>query len=699
MEDRFPLILQLLSGETDYITIERIAEITGAGVRTIHRDIERLERSLALRGIRLERRRGYGVRLIDALPGDFSPGVADHPARAGVASRRPFLILLYLIASGRWIKISELAHSLMVSDSSVSSDLSVLEPHLAPGVGIGRQKGVGVRLECDEYRARMLFLSVFPRIFPRNLVVRETKRGDYGRVKQERTAAGRLLSSLGIYNPAGQIMRGIAAAEESCGFRFAPSFSSLVYGYMYVVRRRLPELGPVTGIPQSQIETPQLFLDAARIAATAAFGDMLGGPTPGGEIEVLGRLLSAAEAAEIPDIEVSVVTGSIGPGVDAVLERTLTAVEQREHLWLHDDRSLLNYLRMSIAAAVRRVSLGIPRWSEFSNADLVELEQLPNERDDYGLLLDEVLREFGGMLSGAPHLRALLANELGEAGFALSAKLSGLRRRRSADLRVKIMCYEGLGMSSYLAAITRELLPPGALVDTRWAGRLQAEEISTGYDLVISTFPVEIGDTPGIVVTGDTSPQQLRETIAEAVRGLGRRVISPKSSDTPGPASPPGPPKGSGAFDSAALSLPTIMNMVYGFFVAELPANADATVVAVEYLTRRGDCDPQQLQADFERRESYGSLVFEEYNIQILHCRSKGVPEPRAGVLRCGATLPTVLVLVAPPSTPAPQTQVLSELVVALSDHPGFAHHLIHSDRAEIQTALLSLFGRRALLP
>lgn len=695
LDDRLPGILRLLSEHADYITIEQMAELTGAGVRTIHRDLERLERSLALRGIRMERRRGYGIRLIDQLPKELQPeSYPQTHERGSEGAQRPFLILLYLITAGRWIKMSELANTLMVSDSSVGSDLSSLEHYLPEGVVLERQKGVGVKLEAEEYQARMLFLSVFPRIFPRNLVVRETGDGIEPPAHQ-RSSAGRLLNSMGVYHAGGRIMGAIGVAEVVCGFRFAPSFASLVYGYLFIVRRRLPERGPTPRLRPAFFETPPLFVHAAEQSAAEAFGDLISGAPPPAEIDLFARLLSAAEPADVPE-DVSEIVGSLSAGIERVLERTLSRIEERERAWLHDDQALLNYLRVTIAAALRRAGLGIPRWSEFATvgygADGTETEL---GGDVSSVLVDEVLQEFKEVLSvklraATPVQGAWLAQELTEAALVLLARLAVLRQRRAGDVRVKVLCYEGLGMSAYLTALAREVLPAGALIDSRWEGSISAEEAAEHYDLIISTFSLDAGAVPVLYVAGDTSPQELRRQMSDAVHSIVRRPPSPENARAVAPRR--------AEQDDTGLSLPTVMSVIYGFFVMEPTGESDIIGRAVAALNTRGDCRAKQLRADFERRESYGSLVFEEYRIQVLHCRSNGVPEPRAGVLRVGDDKPAVLVLTAPISAPSSQARVLSELVVGISDQPDFATQLLHADRSEIQGALLSLFSRRALL-
>lgn len=714
MSDRSGEILRLLSEQTDFITIDRIAESTGAGVRTIHRDLERLERSLALRGVRVERRRGHGVRLIDPLPESLLPREAPVRRRHS-GDQRPFLMVLYLLANARWTKLSELAHVFFVSDSSVSSDLSQVEEYLPADVALERQKGVGVRIVAEEDRARFLFMGIFSYLLPHSLLVRSDAESRH-RQSGPRTATGRLLESIGYYRAAQQLLSAIAGAEEACRFTFAPSYSSFLYNYLFITRRRVPEAGPARRVRRYDLDVPPVFRESSRRCAAAALGDILGDDVPWREVDLLACILSAAEPADVPPEEVADIIGSLAGDIDAVLEHTLAELEERERIWLHDDQHLLDYLRVMFAAALRRIVLGIPfreRGALYTEpSPLPEQGQPPEqgwppaqgpppEQEDavFAILDRRFQSAFRGVLAdylpaGREEATYVVRRELREAELALMARLESLRMRRAGELVVKILCYEGMGMSAYLAALARDVLPAGARIDSRWDSTFGTRTDWHQYDLVISTFVLDLDDTPVLVVAGDESPDSIREKMRSMVQALvkdggGQLVTVSGASESPW---------------AGGLSLSTAMSVVHGFFLREIGGDDSLIEAAVDALDAHGDCHRDQLRRDFERREGYGSLVFEEEGIRLLHCRSRGIPEPRAGVIRRvgsdarapaleGRHLP-VLVMAAPVNSPPNSIRVLSELVVALTDYPGFPGLLGSGDRSALQAGLLVLFSR-----
>jgi mannitol operon transcriptional antiterminator len=675
MKQRHRTILRLLAGHTDYTTVEQLAEACGAGVRTVHRDLEQIERSLAFRGVRLERRRGYGVRLLDPLPaGLVQPG--DDAVGTGEehdATDRPLLMMLYLIANPGWCKISELAHVFFLSDSSVSTALGQLDPYLPAGLALDRQKGVGVRLSGDEVLLRVGFIGTFTRLFPLYF-------------PDHHLDTQRFLRALRIGDAAHLLLRGIGAAEERLGYRISPSYAGMLYSYLFLLRRRLVEGHRIDREPKFFTGLPDVYLAVANLLEETALVDGVAGRLNEPERRLLGRVVAACEPMDSVRGVAASVTGELELPVEGVIERVLGRTEERDRLWLHDDSSLMAYLRLTLNAMTRRLDLFL-RWNM---AWLPAAHSLDSWSSDP--IIDDLATEYRAAFPALfetwpvsnPVLDVVLRRELQEPYLAIVARLTALRRRRAAGLSVKILCYEGLGMSAWLGAVVAGILPSGATIDTSWdRDALATGSVDVPWDLIVATYPVAAGDTPCIVIDGDASPEEIRRRIEEVLPELLSRERSP---------GPSGVSTG-GDSRSSGLSLPVIMSVVRSFFLESVSADDDLIECAVAALNQ-GDCNVPLLREDLVRRESYGSLVFEEIGVRLLHCRSNGIPEPRAGVLR-PAQGGAILVLAAPRIAPPEHTGVLSEIVVALSDDPTFPELFATGDLEALQTGLIGLFSRR----
>jgi mannitol operon transcriptional antiterminator len=683
MTSRLLAVLKLLADSSNYTTVEQIAEATGAGVRTIHRDLEVLERSLNLRGVRMERRRGFGVRLIDPVPSRLMESAGNMRGPSFTESgQRPLLILLYMILAADWIKLSEIAHVLFVSDSTVSSDLSSLEEILPDSVFIEKQKGTGVRMLADETDIRMLFLSAFPDLVPVYLLYGSENGGD------SENGEERMIRLIGIRDYRERFFKIIREAEDLLGYRLSPSSSGVLYSYLFLLARRIPLTGNLRRLSPSGLKVPEMYIQAARRMMTSDAWELLSSETDTGEeVFLLARVLASMEVAAASPESVEAYLGDLWGPVNAIIEHTLGRLEGSRRVWLHDDRLLLNYLRMTLAAAARRIDLGIPGWREIGLHPYPGLEDSP----EAAALVSQFLEEMDERL---PDLSpSKVRREIQEASLALGAHIELLQSRHAPELRVRILCLEGLGMSNYIAALVRDVLPRGVIVDSQWDPDFEENQVPGEYDLVISSFPLKVRGCRHVLIRVDSSPEEIRALLREAAADLEKPKMRSGKEE---------PKRAEKQRDVVSvgeqvqdLSLPVIMSVISGFFVEKRHARSDLLTQAVLALSERGDCDTEILRRDFERRESYGSLVFEELNVRILHCRTEGIPEPRAGVIQTVPMEPTVLVLAAPLTASPVQTHALSEIVIALTDFGDFADVLARGSRRDIQGRLLTLFSRK----
>ncbi len=662
MTSRSRNILRILASSSGYTTVEKIAEATGAGVRTIHRDLENLERSLGLQGVRMERRRGLGIRLVDRLPeAVLSRGIAS--ASAVESGQRPLLALMYLIIAGDWIKISELAHAFFVSDSTVSSDLGLLDSVLPEGLYLERRKGIGVRLVANEVTARLVFLASFPSLFPPYLLW-----GDDTQKVGNNSREERLVRLLGLRKHRDEDRGRIASTEESIGYRFSPASFSMVFNYLYLRRLRAVDELRADVSHRGTLPVPDLYRNAAArlIAGAESFA---------GEEEFLARVLASCETATVPETGITEYLGSLAPMVDEVVERALGQLESRETMWLHDDQFLLTYLRLTVAAAARRIDLGIAGWRDFGLRPFPDLAETPES----AVLVNQFSDVIGVHIRDAAP--AVVRRELAEASFALGAHIESFHSHLPATVRVKILCFEGLGLSRYIEAICRDTFPEGTSFDSRWEPDFARTGRADRYDLVISTFPLHLRGTQHLLLDGETSPEEIRRQVTGAIDGI-----------TPSGDELEREPLRHVALD---VSLSTVMTVVETFFVEPRDPDRDLLEQATAALSC-GGCDSELVLADLRRRESFGSVVFEDLGIRLLHCRTDGVPHPRAGAIQSRDEHdPTTLVLAAPTRAQQNETHVLSEVVIALAEEADLPPLLAAGTRAEIQSRLLNLFERR----
>jgi mannitol operon transcriptional antiterminator len=593
------------------------------------------------------------------------------------------MMLVYLIACCRWVKYAELSHNFYISDSSVGNDLDQIELLLPEGVSIERRKGVGVRLSGDEWTLRTLFLQALPSLVPREML-----RIFFSSAEPVLHGSGyRFLRMLGIEQLSHTLGAVIETAQLRLDMKFSPIAFVMLFSYLFVSYRRIAEGGlihePRPAVP-GLLPLPEVYLQAAGESGEELFSTVTGGRVPESEILQLGRILSVCETVRIPEQPLAGMVTDLSGIPERIVEKTVLFVEKHHGIWLHEDNDLLVHLKLMIAAAIRRLMYRIPLWStRFSDGDMEA--EAPSDIATLELV-HQFSDELARLIPPLPMNRILA--ELHDAAITLSAGLERINRRRHGGIRVRIICFEGLGMSRYIEGLVREMVPAWSVIDASWydpasdsisAAALQA------WDLIVTTYPLPEGNGKVLQISGEEPADEVREKL--------RRRISeiPHGSAAARPV-----PE---TVSSSSLSLPLILTLIDTFFIGTVPSTGDDALLARKAADIIGSrCnDRSALTADFMRRESFGSLRFEEEKIRVLHCRSVSVTATAAGVIRPEeeGTEDTILVLAAPMHAAKAETRVLSELVVAITELPDFCSVLRHGSRSELQSMLLKLYSSR----
>ncbi|WP_310832142.1 BglG family transcription antiterminator [Paenibacillus pedocola] len=152
-------IIWLLLGVNEEITAAEIAEGTGVSVRTVHREMEDIEQTLADFGLDLIRKSGKGIQLSGPEDGLAELRLflrQEKPAEYSGEERKIYE-LCSLLEAEEPVKLFTLAHWLKVTVATVSYDLDELEPWVRKfNLQLVRRRGYGVEItgsEIDKRRA------------------------------------------------------------------------------------------------------------------------------------------------------------------------------------------------------------------------------------------------------------------------------------------------------------------------------------------------------------------------------------------------------------------------------------------------------------------------------------------------------------------------------------------------------------------
>jgi mannitol operon transcriptional antiterminator len=152
-------MITLLLQANEEITAAEIAAGTGVSVRTVHREMEDIEKVLQDFGLDLIRKSGKGIQLNGSEGGVAELRLflqEEKPAEYSGEDRKVYE-LCSLLEAEEPVKLFTLAHFLKVTVATISYDLDELEPWVRKfGLQLVRRRGYGVEItggEMDKRRA------------------------------------------------------------------------------------------------------------------------------------------------------------------------------------------------------------------------------------------------------------------------------------------------------------------------------------------------------------------------------------------------------------------------------------------------------------------------------------------------------------------------------------------------------------------
>ncbi|MBW4839991.1 MAG: BglG family transcription antiterminator, partial [Paenibacillaceae bacterium] len=163
MTARQKQILILLLGRKNGMTAAEIAAEINVSVRTVHRELDEIEKILAYFGLLLHRKSGTGISVWSNAAGSEEGKKLQEARRLLLVDKpsdysgeeRQLLLICRLLEEQEPCKLFTLAHGLKVTVATISSDLDEVEPWARRfGLELVRRRGYGVELIGDEQGKR-----------------------------------------------------------------------------------------------------------------------------------------------------------------------------------------------------------------------------------------------------------------------------------------------------------------------------------------------------------------------------------------------------------------------------------------------------------------------------------------------------------------------------------------------------------------
>ncbi|MEX3618433.1 BglG family transcription antiterminator [Paenibacillus glucanolyticus] len=644
-------ILLLLMSRTEGMTAAEIAAEIGVSVRTVHREMEEIEKGLQGADVLLHKKSGTGIR----LEGETPEGIAQlrkrllegKPADYSVEERK-ILMLCALLEADEPIKLFALAHSLKVTVPTVSSDLDELEPLMKRfKLNLIRRRGYGVELEGTEAVRRRAICRLAEEYLDYSDLV-----GDgYSDAREPVTA--RLLSMVGK-----PVLLDVEKSLWDMNWSWTESLSESAYTSMLIALsvsvkrirqgRRMEEADIATQDGASS------SMEEARDFAVR-LGETLEIPFTDSEMKYISNLFEAArdmsEVSELAHTDVEMVE---------MAHRLIERVQRRTGIPFQEDRTLRAGLVEHIGAAMKRIREG----TRIRNPLLSPI------RKDYEEL-------FGIVRHSVDELRLGLTIPDEEIGFlvmhfgASSERLNQLGHH----LKAILVCSSGLSSSRLLGTrLNKEMPQIEVLGNVSWyeAARMPKEQ----YDLIISTIDLPLPKDRYVrlspLLTADDKEALLQYIQSTSVKPGGSGTAVNRIEEQ----------RKAASFERLRLQaalMNAIVSLLDGFHVHDLdnrPDDLEGTLnEALAKVYERGAVsDAGKVKERLLERERMGTQLIPDTTLALFHTRSRYIACPsltlfrlaHAAPLEDGAEAGVILLMLAPKQLPKESLEVLSEISAML---------------------------------
>ncbi|KOR76050.1 BglG family transcription antiterminator [Paenibacillus solani] len=635
---------------TEGMTAAEIAAEVGVSVRTVHREMEEIEKDLRGTGVILHKKSGTGIRLEGKTPEDMvqlrSRLLAGKPADYSVEERK-ILMLCDLLEADEPIKLFALAHSLKVTVPTISNDLDELEPSVKRfNLNLIRRRGYGIEIEGSEDIRRRAISRLAEEHLDYSDLVGDTSSDRSGPV------TARLLSMMN--KPA---LLDVEKSLWDMNWDWTEGLSESAYTSMLIAlsvsvnrikQGRSMEVGDITGYDPSSASVEEARDFTSRLSET------LGMDVHEPEMKYIARLFEEAkemsEVSELAHADVELVE---------IAHRLIERVQKRTGIPFQDDRTLRAGLVEHLGAAMKRIREGIRIRNPLLNPIRKDYEKL-----------------FGIVRHAVDELKLDLTVPDEEIGFlvmhfgASSERLNQLEHH----LKAILVCSSGLSSSRLLGTrLNKEMPQIEVLGNVSWyeASRIPKEQ----YDLMISTIDLPLPKERYVrlspLLTADDK-EALLQFIQDTSRLPGKDAAVNRVDDE----------RKAASFERLRMQAALMNEMVSlldGFHVYHLNNGQDdlegtldtilATVFKLAAIR-----DAEKVKERLLKRERMGTQLIPDTTLALFHTRSSYITKPFLSLFRLKHAAPladeteagVILLMLAPKQLSKESLEVLSEISAML---------------------------------
>lgn len=607
--NREKAIIELLIKTSGQHTPSSIANYLQVSVRTVHRDLKKIENTVDSFGLRLVHEDNNNLHIEGADRSVFQlvQTLAKSKPIDMPAEERRLLLLLQLMDSKGPLKTVALAGDLNISVATLLGDLDELTGWIKEfRVAINRKRGVGVQIDGAESNKRMALASYFLLNFNQEMM------DAIFHLRDEQAKTGEQILH---YFRQDYLWEADRAIRQNIKKLYAELADSDYVAFLIQVCITLQRFSSGCPLPQSEVQSPVLqgepeplpFIDQI----SAILGDRLDVHLPDQEKTFLSMILRGSRLRD----EASVYFDSATTG--KAIRQLILQVSAKMNVDLTDDFSLFQGLMAHIEPSLFRIQKKLPAVNPLT-------EQVKERFPDLFAVTADCLKKVFHKVSFPDDEIAYVVLHLGS---ALE------QRKQDVTLRGLVVCPTGIGASKMLATRLRKEFPEFLSISVASIGEMNQIDLKP-YDLILSTVHLPKQVIPCIFV----NPLLSRKD-AEDIHLITRRLVARKRL-MPAALSQTGQNRPLPSAEQPASSLMQFMDemdhvqsaireIIDHFTVVHLKGQESEEQVirkAAELLQSQGVVsDAERIHDRLMAREKLAGLAIPGTTMALFHCRDQAV--------------------------------------------------------------------------
>ncbi len=690
LTSRIKKIISLLLEETNYITVQLVAEKTDISSRTVIRELTLVENWLSEKGILLEKKKGTGIRLnLDSAERERLKESLREEKADLIYSPEQRLVMLKaeLLKKVEITKLYTLTRLFGVTEGTISADLDKLEDWLLKyHLLLNRKPGLGIYIEGDEMSFRSAIISLIYEQFHEadliNLIINKEKTVDQLSLIQNNIHKVILdfvdMSSIDL----GKNL--LAYIEDNMGYQIADnSFVALIIR-LSVTMKRCEQGIYIKEIPEQRTAAKNEKIFSLVKDWFLVHKAFLTYEIPEDELFYLSIHIRGAKLRET--LSYNQISMTEDYKTIKLAKEIIYTAEKETGIYLEDNEKLLIGLVRHLRPAIYRMKMHL----DIMNPLLEDIKQMYPK-------LFEATRKCAQVIEKKENVQ-VPEDEIAYLATHIGAAIKNERRNVRKVYRAVVACTNGIGASQLLVTEIEKEFPSIKVVDVISTIDIKTLKLAENdVDLVVSTVPIPSCDLPTIVVNTILGKKD-KEKIKNVLESVLTEDTSDKKIKTI---------HFREKLKALKLYSDLMLQLMDNFSVIDNVQlqNVDELIQFASSRVAKTKESRTELEHAFKDREEKGSTILGKKGMMLLHCRSSAVSELYVIIIRLSGMIhihntrgelsevDMIIVMVAPLEITTHALEILSEITrkIITSD---FAVTLKNGTREEVYMGISTILDQ-----